>query len=654
VGKHYFQYRYKDSRTGYVSDPSNLIAVTVAASGEEVTFSVAASGTGNVNRSGDGKVDTIVLEATLVNGSVFYVVDEIDNSIPSTVVFDISDASLSEKVLPYSDTGHAPPPVFRCVASHKGRLWGLGSVRHEIGTVAATNGSANLVGTGTGWTAASVARLLHFQLDNVSYEVASFTDATHIALTSNFAGTTASGLGYIIVPKSPNLLFCSAALFPESWPVLSFIDTLKEMNDVATAIIPFGNQLLICGSHSMERLTYSLEPFLTIDGRMPDGQLFPVSRSRGAMNPNCVIEVEGKIYGWDQSGVWVWEGAQPRRISDAVDFRFRSAVTSTTGAVNSPHISWHANERKLRFHFGVGSANINDYAEFDLDTGAWGMGGHHTSILCSTEYADPIEGMTSVYGDNLGYLWMPDRGNLLEGVLPNDLAGSPSTITTVVGTVAASPIPNATTFSISEGNLDSFSSVYPADASFTGMSGAPVYSVGLGESGIVLSNTATEVTMHSAFSTAPAVGSTIYFGTINASLLTRSFGLDDRWEISSPRYIHLYFAPGATDYTLGLHLYPDSTGAYTDWATYSENGVAFTAGSSRIVVKTDATGTGAQGYRKIPIGSKSWRKIQILIEVYKPTENIYQHSLGYYETTGPSINRIDVDGYTAEYPVDVA
>jgi len=28
--------------------------------------------------------------------------------------------------------------------------------------------------------------------------------------------------------------------------------------------------------------------------------------------------------------------------------------------------------------------------------------------------------------------------------------------------------------------------------------------------------------------------------------------------------------------------------------------------------------------------------------------------LGYYETTGPSINRIDVDGYTAEYPVDVA
>jgi len=647
AGKHYFQYRYKDSVTGYVSDPSNLISATTTAGNTKLTFAVNTSGTGNINTSSDGKVDKILLESTLVEGSVFYIATEVDNSA-GNAVFNLSDASLSEYVLPHEDTGNAQPPYFRALVSHKGRLWGLGSVRHNAGTVAVANGSATVTGTSTLWTEAAVGRYFNLPAGSArSYEVLSRASATSITLTENWAGATGSGLDYVITSKAPNLLSCSKALYPESWPVLSFIDTMKEMNDQATALIPLGNQLLILGTHSIERLTFSLEPFISISGRQPDGQLFPISSTRGSFNPHTVKEVEGKIYGWDKAGIWVFSGGQPQHISRPVDYVLKTALTNYGGKDKSPHMSWHGGERKLRFHYGLTSYNITDFVELEVDTGQWSTGTHFTSMLCSAEYSDPIHGQTAIYGDSLGYMWMPDSNSKAMGVQLVDYADTMA-VATVVGTVDASGPPTSTVFTITEGSLDNFSSIYPADASFTGMGGTPCYSVGLDETAIIESNTATVVTLLHGFSTAPAVGSKIYFGTINSSLLSRQFTLDDEWDITEPRYVHLYFNPLSVNSTntIFLQLYTNGL-AYTGWVTRSENGISFTTGESKIRVLVDLSGTGVEGYRKIPIGSQSSRYLAVRLGTDKPNETAPA------EMTWPIITRIDIDGYTSESPVDV-
>ena len=58
----------------------------------------------------------------------------------------------------------------------------------SAGTAAVTNGSADVVGTGTTWTAAMVGR--KFRVSGVPYVIDTRTDDTHIALTTVYGGTT--------------------------------------------------------------------------------------------------------------------------------------------------------------------------------------------------------------------------------------------------------------------------------------------------------------------------------------------------------------------------------------------------------------------------------------------------------------------------------
>lgn len=66
---------------------------------------------------------------------------------------------------------------------------------YATGTVALTNGSPNVTGTGTVWTQyAHPGGLFHDGTN--TYTIASVTDDTHIVLATNWAGTTGSGLAY--------------------------------------------------------------------------------------------------------------------------------------------------------------------------------------------------------------------------------------------------------------------------------------------------------------------------------------------------------------------------------------------------------------------------------------------------------------------------
>lgn len=80
---------------------------------------------------------------------------------------------------------------------------------YATGTIAITNGSPNIVGTTTAFTASMVGRWIvatdsHGVPNGNFYRIASFTDTTHIAVDRNVIDTTASGLTFII-GQSPEI-----------------------------------------------------------------------------------------------------------------------------------------------------------------------------------------------------------------------------------------------------------------------------------------------------------------------------------------------------------------------------------------------------------------------------------------------------------------
>ena len=73
-----------------------------------------------------------------------------------------------------------------------------GTANYTTGTVQVTNGSTAVVGTGTTFTAGMVGKRFLIDGDTTYYTVATFTDATHIALDGNYGGTGGSGKSYTI------------------------------------------------------------------------------------------------------------------------------------------------------------------------------------------------------------------------------------------------------------------------------------------------------------------------------------------------------------------------------------------------------------------------------------------------------------------------
>ena len=130
LGVHLVRYRYMDTSTGYVSNPSEEREIVVTASSKKLPFLVNTSGAANMIRSTDGKVDTIVIEMTVAGGTAFFEAARGLNSAASIDV-DISDAALAVSFLTWPDFGHEPPPVTKYLLSHRRRIWAFGQVSHR-------------------------------------------------------------------------------------------------------------------------------------------------------------------------------------------------------------------------------------------------------------------------------------------------------------------------------------------------------------------------------------------------------------------------------------------------------------------------------------------------------------------------------------------
>lgn len=119
AGVHLIRFRWKNSVTGYLSNPSPALSYT-AAGGANIPLTL--------GTTADAKVDKMVIEMTQAAGSTFYVVATVANA--SSYTISISDVllalnQLSNVFASPDGYGHEPPPLLIAIVEHRNRLFGI-------------------------------------------------------------------------------------------------------------------------------------------------------------------------------------------------------------------------------------------------------------------------------------------------------------------------------------------------------------------------------------------------------------------------------------------------------------------------------------------------------------------------------------------------
>lgn len=145
---------------------------------------------------------------------------------------------------------------------------------YATGTVAVTNGSAAVVGSGTSWLANAYPGLLFVSTDGTRYTVLSVTDNTHLTLTANYGGSTLSGQAYSLRQYRYT---CNGTLGTEDSPRENLRKLVATM--AGTAVWVQGRWLVRAGAHLTPTLTLN-EDYLA-DGTI---NITPRASRRDAFN----------------------------------------------------------------------------------------------------------------------------------------------------------------------------------------------------------------------------------------------------------------------------------------------------------------------------------------------------------------------------------
>lgn len=611
-GSHTFRYRYKDSRTGYVSNPSVEASYTVSAASKKLTFSVASpgsAGAGDIVRSTDKKVDQIVLEATVVNGGDFFVASTFDmfnssGGYVSSLVVEITDEELAGETLAWDDAddaapgfGHTPPPVKRYVLSHRGRLWCYGEAIYDNGTVTVTNGSTTVTGSGTNFTEAALGasgeppvtglRLLNAGSDDY-YEIDYYSSATTAVLKRQYQGTTQSGVSYQIVSGN-NDIHVSRADYPESFPPDSTIALpTSGVGGQVTAARGVDAAVIFFTERSSYRFMYDLEP-------SQDGAWYPIPGDRGAIHQRLTLAHEGRVYAMDRQGVWVYSGGVPREISRPIE--------STINA-----LSWEYAEqffmvylpriKAIRIYVILTGYN-SYYLQYDPARDVWQAGSTEQQMNAgATCWLSTESAFRPVLGDTAGHCWFADYGTC-DGVTS---ANSHKTVTT--------------------GSTSSQIAISGGLSASDDYRGVWAYWVEGGETKLVSTHSTTALILSSAYSQAPSSGDTIWLGRIPAKLKTKAFyaskvGMQGSQYV---KYLRFGYRKLSSSRKVAVRVYKDLSSTAMTWdvssLAASRDNVALPGSvdgyaSSDWVVDLSL----GDGYAEIPLGIGEFRVLEVEFEV---------------------------------------
>jgi hypothetical protein len=607
VGTHGMRYRYYDSKSLYVSDPSSQTDITTSA-GVTLTFDITASGGGGqIIRSTDSKVDQVIIEITDAGSSTFYRAATVNQTLTGTTV-SIADSDLRAGILASrdGDFGHQAPPLCSLIQEHRGRLFGWGSTNYPVTGVTVTTGDTSAArATVTGQTFSSnwAGRLVKLGSDTKAYRVVSVTGVSGLVLSEAYTGTAATKTGAQVFSATPDMLYWSRAGFPESWNPLSFARrVLQNQSDVPAGMASYNDTLYLFGQRTIRALDYATDP--------ATGSLLNMATEMGLWNHRCLVDAGGRLYGWGRSGAWFINGLLPTHISRPVDEAIDGTSSSSAHNFDSSkseqfHGVYDPRERVITWFYATSSETYPKHGiSFDLDRQEWSIRtwkqGIRAGCITTGGTSNPTRALVA---DENGYSWY---------LAPETFDGLPTSMTHGVVTVTSG---TTTTAKVSESLPTSTGTANLAGVIVTTSSGAER---------VVASNTADTITISSTFAAAPSVGAELFLGQIDFAFKSKWLTAEALEEKKRPAYCAIKMVPGSSSGKMTFNVfldYSNSAYTYTKGASDTDlDGVTVTNNSANVTLDND--GGSGDGILYVPLPGEWHRAISVQISSTRPRDTL--------------------------------
>jgi hypothetical protein len=598
-GNHLIRYRYKDSKSGYVSNPSPALSYTVAGGNGSLTFGIGVAD--DIRPTTDPKVDQYIVEATAVGGGRFYQCGVAAVGAASVVVgqADItliqqfnSDANYgyADNTLIDATYSSAVPPLGTILVPYRGRMWVLGTSSYPLTNCVLT---ATTTVTGTGFSLQWAGRIFTASGDAVSYQIASVTNSTTMILTVAYAGTPRTA-NATVVSQFPNRGYYSRLFLPEQFLPNSWArDFLANKNDQVRAAVGRKDGLYVFGLYSSERLIFGTDPAATAGA-----VLSPIQGKRGAWHTRVVVDVEGELYSWDRQGMWIVSEV-PKHISNPIDPLMETLCDFASNA--SFHASFDPTNRTVMFFFVKPGDTVPKYAAvFEIDTGRWWFDTWLQGITASAVVPSSDGQVRLMLGDENGYSWYYGYSGSFDGVPPTSSAvvtvtGSPST--TVIPVTQALPTGSPT------------------------LAGVMLYAPSTGEAKVIASNTGTTITLASALAAAPAVNAELYLGPIQFEYRSKWWVGPGQEVRKAELYTLIKLFPGSSTGTMRIYYYADFATApspITSWPLDTQPAGIVTPTNGQNYLEANLNGNITNGFLSVPVPVEWTNTVQIRITSIRP------------------------------------
>lgn len=211
----------------------------------------------------------------------------------------------------------------------------------------------------------------------------------------------------------PNAIYFSEQGEPESVPSTNqvIVQSYGRESDRITGMFPLDGALYICQQRGIIRLTVAGNP-------LENASAIPVAQ-RGLLNDRCWALHEGVAYVADSVGIYSFDGAATKSLSDAVQDYW------TDGRVDFALSKWffmHVNqdERVVRFYYvatGSGATRPTRALCYSLTTQAWWEEQYANELHCAaTAYKN---GRPGQYAGSAGKVYQLDSGVTDDGTAIN-------------------------------------------------------------------------------------------------------------------------------------------------------------------------------------------------------------------------------------------
>lgn len=299
------------------SNPKDTVSVEVGAAGNRINLT-------NLPISDNDAVNARIIYMTKAGGSTLYRLatstPTVADNTTTSYAITLADTALSAVELSYANEFLPAKPY---VTEYNSRLLLWGDVPWTRGTVAVTNGSPTVAGTGTQWTRALEGRRLVVAGGQLAYQVSAVdVAAQELTLTANYQGANASAQAYRLVGAANDLYVSSALpLSPEGYDLAnpnSVIPVREDDQDEPRGFMRTRDLLYL----AKRRHVYLL------NGSGPANyDITEVSRAHGLASNWAWCQVQGgAVAYYAGDGIYALSANVPVKISGPIDAIFAAEV----------------------------------------------------------------------------------------------------------------------------------------------------------------------------------------------------------------------------------------------------------------------------------------------------------------------------------------